>query len=172
MTKVFPLNNNDLSSIESVTVSGCTHQKSLENGFGKSNNESTDITRMSAHQSLDHDGISVISDNNIDGNNTPVEDIKDRSVDSLSEAKSDISAEEGNGENQEINEVSLEVEKISHQMIAHKREERHKLIVLNDDVEFSILKCVLHPITIALVGFLSTLPLSLVPAKHSLKTSG
>ena len=155
MAKIFVINDTDLSSIESVSMSDEIRQKSaLESkptAKKKSNisfvgHENQTITPISNTNSSDnHEQLGIV-------------DIIENSIGS-----DDIPNDE-RSESQENLQLSLEDEKKLYHQKGCKREEAFKCIVLNERIEFSWEACLCYLYGIVLIGVLSTTPTSLIPA--------
>ena len=84
--------------------------------------------------------------------------------DSKNSTKKGSSNQDQGSESTNETHLSLEEEEILHQNKAGKREETFRSIILNEGIETAGLKCIFYLFGITLIGVLSTLPQTLIPA--------
>ena len=163
MTKIFVISDNDLTTVQNISESDGCHQKLKENVNATRENMTKLRYARSNHQNSKQDKNITRSNKANRINVMDSREILERTT-SESISGDPNSAIESNRENKKTDEQLLKDEKNFHRVKEPKREEGFRSILLNELVDFSWAECLLYPISIVLIGFISTLPLSLIPA--------
>ena len=171
MTKVFVIDSKSLTSLESDCLSIDTHQPSLSKNIKDENVETDGIIYVNNSQEILSSAIISISshkdeETTIDKNNEKVANEKLHTADTKANTTPsfEISNEDNKNKNKKKANLSLYQEKEFHQDKARKREERLRDIILNKRMEFEWVECLAYFFGIVVIGFSSTLALSLIPA--------
>ena len=170
MTRIFVINDEDLSSIENISASeenGSSNlSKNLDDVEGKTLKV---LVRNGEENNSNHFGPSKnIAERSSKTSNKDNVIIKHSRTSSITTIKSCISINETppteTSRQLVATNISLEIEKKIHQDRALERNERLKAILRNENVSLSFKECVIYLIGITLIGFSSTISLSLIPA--------
>ena len=166
MTKVCVISDFDLPVVENVTASARIYQAHHQNHLEKTVASLQKNYKSDVHPKQDLSENTIISNKKTKNNNNNIKaDIKGgANVISETTTVSGDPASEGNNEDWDNKELSIEAEIKFYQKKAQKRQERFKSILSNVSIEFLWAECIHYPISIIFVGVLATLPFSLIPA--------
>ena len=167
MTQVFVIGNADLTTVENVSLSDNVRQQSIAITESSRKKESHNTVESSREQAIKSENLASSSKDHITKNNNGrAKNGRTHKVDVI---ETPIPFNETSNhyravEREENTNISLSYEKKLHQEQASKREEIFKDIILDKHIEFSWEVCLSWFFGIAVVGLLSTIPISMIPA--------
>ena len=163
MTKVFAITDEDLPSIECISMSDVIHQPS-QNKCSEIGDSQSIVFNDGQHRL---DSTRPSTDVDLENIDRDIENVENDEPNTVSIIENSFSAIDSHNDvvNEErgITKISLDEEKSFHEDMACKREQIFKDIIQNSQTELSVKKLFSYPVGIAIIGFSSTIILSLMP---------
>ena len=175
MSKVFPINDEDLRSIESISLQNVILKPCPNEirGNGDSQTEADTYLQKTLDSAIHPNDAEVSLEVHIDRNN---ENILNGEINTVSIIESCMLATEGLEATESLNEedgsmkISLDEEKSYFENKARKRDNTFKEIIQNAQIALSLKEGFVYSFAIPLIGISSTIILTLIPAHDLVKS--